>query len=383
MALTSQRGLFGPTAADIQAEYNKQFTDMLAGGQSPYERMGMAIGGGLGQLFGGGAERDPRLKRANEITQIFQQSMQGFDPNNPSAAYAKLAENLNAAGYSQEAITASEKAKELAGKQQSVDPTKAAQEVVRQNLIQQYGPTKGNQMFLETLKKAEAAQNPTTRAQDIRLKQLIALHGEEKGAQMFSQEQQAMKVAQAAAQAGGSKTETASAARGQGLIDTALTAATTKDTVKQMAGLIQNAFVGVGANEKLALSRLAGAFGVNIAGVKESEALDMIYKSLTLGQAGNLKGALSDKDLQILKEAVGTRGLTRSSLEFAMRKMMRQAAIDEAYGTAYTNHVKAGNSSSSFDFIAQRKAAERTADDVMSKYDEYNRLLAKKRAAGL
>ena len=50
---------------------------------------------------------------------------------------------------------------------------------------------------------------------------------------------------------------------------------------------------------------------------------------MTVGQAKNLKGALSDKDVKFLKEAVGSRGLTKETLQNVVERIERNALIDQ------------------------------------------------------
>lgn len=314
----------------IQQERDKQLMNEAKLTNAEYTSYQMAKAGqGLGQALFGNQVQDPRLKQAAAVQDIQKQALaaSGGDASSP-AFYRALATGYANAGLYGESAKAAEMAKDLITKSQSVDPVKQAQEVRRAELIKQFGPVEGNKRFIDEVNAA--------------------------------------KVAQSAATAGSSEAEKQAAKTNQDqIVSRGFTAVQTEDTVNQMEPLLNNAFTGVGADEKLAFGRLAGALGINIAGVPESEQLDMIFKSLALGQAGNLKGALSDKDLAILRETVGTRGLTKGSLQLAFRRMRREALIDQNLANAYNEHVGQGKTASSFNAIAERKKAQAVADKAI------------------
>ena len=113
------------------------------------------------------------------------------------------------------------------------------------------------------------------------------------------------------------------------LEDAAITAADTIQITRDFNNVLGKAFTGTGAGVKLTASQFANALGVNVTGTTESEQLDQLFAALTVGQAKNLKGALSDKDVKFLKEAVGSRGLTKETLQNFVERIERNALIDQ------------------------------------------------------
>ena len=113
------------------------------------------------------------------------------------------------------------------------------------------------------------------------------------------------------------------------LEDAAITAADTIQITRDFNNVLGKAFTGTGAGVKLTASQFANALGVNVTGTTESEQLDQLFAALTVGQAKNLKGALSDKDVKFLKEAVGSRGLTKETLQNVVERIERNALIDQ------------------------------------------------------
>lgn len=97
---------FDPVA--LQQQRQQQLMAPIQQAQNPYERMGAAIGTALGSsLFN---VQDPRLKRASEVTGIYNEVMQNFDVNDPGASYQALAQTLAQAGYGPEATFAAQEA---------------------------------------------------------------------------------------------------------------------------------------------------------------------------------------------------------------------------------------------------------------------------------
>lgn len=113
------------------------------------------------------------------------------------------------------------------------------------------------------------------------------------------------------------------------LEDAAINAADTIQITRDFNNILGKAFTGVGSGVKLTASQFANALGVSVTGTTESEQLDQLFAALTVGQAKNLKGALSDKDVKFLKEAVGSRGLTKETLQNVVDRIERNALIDQ------------------------------------------------------
>jgi hypothetical protein len=88
------------TPEQVLMERQQQRQQMYSAAQSPYERMGMALGNILGQAFG---VKDPALERASLTQQIYNDTLSMNQDINSSDFYNTLAKNLSAAGLAPEA----------------------------------------------------------------------------------------------------------------------------------------------------------------------------------------------------------------------------------------------------------------------------------------
>lgn len=148
------------------------------------------------------------------------------------------------------------------------------------------------------------------------------------------------------------------------LEDSAIMAADTIQITRDFNNILGKAFTGVGSGVKLTASQFANALGVSVTGTSESEQLDQLFAALTVGQAKNLKGALSDKDVKFLKEAVGSRGLTKETLQNVIDRIERNALIDQRtfeLAQGYTGDMAKLNIN---DF---RKQAQKDVNDLFEK----------------
>lgn len=126
------------------------------------------------------------------------------------------------------------------------------------------------------------------------------------------------------------------------LEDASIIASDTLQLTRDFNNVLGKAFTGIGSGAKLTAAQFANALGVSVTGTSESEQLDQLFAALTVGQAKNLKGALSDKDVKFLKEAVGSRGLTRETLQNVVERIERNALIDQRtydLASAYTGDM--------------------------------------------
>lgn len=158
------------------------------------------------------------------------------------------------------------------------------------------------------------------------------------------------------------------------LEDTALQAADTLQTVGDFNGLLKKAFTGFGAGAKLTAGQVANALGVQVTGTSETEQLNQLFAALTTGQAKNLKGALSDKDLKFLKEAVGTTGLTLNSLQSAINRIEREALIDDKLYELASNYE---GDYAKLNLVQLKKQAQQDVNTRFEKRQRLNELRAK------
>jgi hypothetical protein len=88
------------TPEQVRAERLKQQQAMYASAQSPYERMGMAIGNILGGALG---VKDPAMERASAVQSIYNSVLQANPDTTSPEFYSTLAQQLAGAGLAQEA----------------------------------------------------------------------------------------------------------------------------------------------------------------------------------------------------------------------------------------------------------------------------------------
>lgn len=142
---------------------------------------------------------------------------------------------------------------------------------------------------------------------------------------------------------------------------------------RNLRSFLPQAFTGLGSDVKLEASRFAAALGIPVTGTTESQIIDQILGQMTIGAAGQLKGALSDKDREFLKQTIGTRGLTRSALEFVSQRIEREARVDERLNEAVQAWQKSGKSLNDFNFVTQRSEAAKQIDADIKRLEELRR----------
>ena len=152
------------------------------------------------------------------------------------------------------------------------------------------------------------------------------------------------------------------------LEDTALAAQDTLQTVNDFRGIVDKAFTGVGSGAKLTAGQLSTALGIPVSGTSETEQLNQLFAGLTTGQAKNLKGSLSDKDLKFLKEAVGTSGLTPATLKNVISRIEREALIDAKTFDLASQYE---GDYSKMNLVELKKQAQK---DVNTRFDKQKRL---------
>jgi hypothetical protein len=154
----------------------------------------------------------------------------------------------------------------------------------------------------------------------------------------------------------------------------AFTAADRISLAQNLRTLLPKAFVGIGADVTLQGARVAEAFGIDIKGVAPSQIVDTILNEMTIGKAGELKGALSDKDREFLKATIGTRGLSIKTLNYVADEIERRASIDRNLNTRVNNFIKSKKSLNEIDFAEERAQAGR---DVQRDLDRLKELRLK------
>lgn len=180
--------------------------------------------------------------------------------------------------------------------------------------------------------------------------------------------------------AGQEKAINANKAKLAGEVETgALTSPDRITLARNMMSLLPRSFTGFGADVKLGAARVAEAFGIPVTGTTESQIIDQILGQMTIGAAGQLKGALSDKDVVFLKQTIGTRGLTRNTLQFVAERIERNARVDAELNSAVNAWQSQGKSLNDFNFVDAKTNAEKKIDAEIARYKQ---LKAKKEGGG-
>jgi hypothetical protein len=109
MTPTTGAGIFGPSAAELRQQYVKNLQAQLSSAQSPYERMGIALGNIVGNALGA---RDPELQRASTIQSIYQSVAQMHPDQTTPEFYRELSSVLSAAGLQEQAAMSAQRANE-------------------------------------------------------------------------------------------------------------------------------------------------------------------------------------------------------------------------------------------------------------------------------
>jgi hypothetical protein len=150
----------------------------------------------------------------------------------------------------------------------------------------------------------------------------------------------------------------------------AFTASDRITLAQNLRSLLPKAFVGVGSDVVLQGARVAEAFGIDVKGVAPSQIVDTILNEMTIGKAGELKGALSDKDREFLKATIGTRGLSIKTLNYVADEIERRASIDRKLNTRVNEAIKAKKNLNEIDFAEERSLANKDVQKDLTRLRE-------------
>ena len=140
------------------------------------------------------------------------------------------------------------------------------------------------------------------------------------------------------------------------LRDEAINAGKTIESVQAIKPLINQAFTGFAANTKLTAGQIADTFGIPVQGTTETEKLRSIQNNLKIGNSTVLKGAISDKDMAILGEAIGQGNTTAGGIRGIIDDLEKNALISQAkYQRA--NKFQQEGKIAQYDFVENDKAA--------------------------
>ena len=347
-------GMFGITPEMYQQGLARKTTaDNLTAAQlTPGQLAGyyaMEAGSGLGRATQGllGVE-DPELNLIRQTNQLVQQI--GVDtPEKLKTLAGELQKLPGGAPLAAQAVAQANKMLEssatVTAKTREQLPTVAKLQMYKDRLVEAFGPNDPRVKEVDAVIKAE---------------------GEGKGTKIIMPGEQQDK-----------ELRTARGKKFVELEDRAGVANSTLQVVSDFSGLIDKAFTGAASGAKLTAGQLASTLGVPVTGTTESEQLDQLFAALTLGQAKNLKGALSDKDVRFLKEAVGSRGLTSDTLKSVVARIAREAEIDKRAYDKASAYYEGGGDIAKFNFAKTQEEATAEVNEKLAKQKRLNELKAK------
>jgi hypothetical protein len=309
------------------------------------QQMGQALGGVVNTLFGLPSVQDPRLQQAQLGQQAYQEALQasGGDASSPDF-FKKLSDSAAKLGVTTLAQQAAVQAAKLEAEQMQGFQRKAAGIA---SLAQ------------ATREKTEA---PLTIADRTRLNELIRDFGTDEGARRFRAERDEAERKKAAAgappQTPTEKATLPGKATQLGKVEeAALQGAKTIETANSIDRVLDTAFTGFGADAKLRVGQIAEAFGATVTGTSDTEQLKQLLAQLAQGQARSLPGALSEKELAFLREAIGTGNFTVNTLRTVTKRLRTDALASEIENQGAQEYVSSGGDLNKFNFVDNRKKA--------------------------
>jgi hypothetical protein len=414
-------GLFGPSAAEVQRALDDRarLSNLEQAKLDPYQSIrlsmanyGTAAGKAIGGLFG---IEDPALKEATEMDAVKKVVASQWDGSDPEKALELFVQEANKRGLTQQALSASERLTKMKADREKAELGKVktsyeigklaaqTQEALRKadqaktakvpSLIQHQEARDAIAVALQT------EQDPQVRARlEARWTELnnyitkestrepkdktppsVGSEAERKSQAMFGKpfgeltQEEKNKVDKAVEESSkGRQSISIDIKQGQGINATkvkrldeleqaAVNADSSISNVSALNSVLGNAFTGVGSGAVLKAGQIANAFGIQVTGTSETEQLNQLLAKLAQGQARTLPGSLSEKELMFLREAIGTGGMTRQTLQAMLNRMRVDAIADkEAYKDAFAFQRSGGNLND-YDFATNRTAARRKA----------------------
>ena len=317
----------------------------LLGSARAGQQLGSALGGVVGNLFGNAPVQDPRLQQAQLGQQAYQEALDasGGDASSPDF-FKKLSSSAARLGVTTLAQQAAQQAARIESEQMQGFQRKAAGIA---SLAQ------------ATREKTEA---PLTIADRTRLNELIRDFGTDEGARRFRAERDEAERKKAAAgappQTPTEKATLPGKATQLGKVEeAALQGAKTIETANSIDRVLDTAFTGFGSDAKLRVGQIAEAFGATVTGTSDTEQLKQLLAQLAQGQARSLPGALSEKELAFLREAIGTGNFTVNTLRTVTKRLRTDALASEIENQGAQEYVASGGDLNKFNFVENRKKA--------------------------
>ena len=318
------------------------------------QQTGQALAGVVNTLFGLPSVQDPRLQQAQLGQQAYQEALQTSGGDASSPAFFK---NLSSSAAKLGVTTLAQQAAQQAAKLES----ERMQGFQRQAA------------GIASLAQAsrEKTEAPLTIADRTRLNELVRQFGTDEGARRFRAERDEAERKKAAAgappQTPTEKATLPGKATQLGKVeDAALQGAKTTETANSIDRVLDTAFTGFGSDVKLNVGQIATAFGATVTGVTETEQLKQLLAQLAQGQARSLPGALSEKELAFLREAIGTGNFTVNTLRNVTKRLRTDALAAEIENQFAQEYVSGGGDLNKFNFVDNRKKAIEQAKRQLS-----------------
>ena len=331
MAITS---LFGPTPAQIQEARMQQMEEQIAGeGRElgPFRGLYQAarrLGSAGGQSLVSGLfpeAQDPALREAQAVEQI-RQKYAGMNMTDPKVLQQMAVELGPVAPNA--AYRIAQTAKQLEPKEDKVTKIGVSSD--------------GRAVYRSGLTEFTLQNGvPTPFRGSLRAEQAVSVN--------VNQAQKKEIIKNKADLASKLETEATTA-------DTQLTNA------NAIASVIDRSFTGFGADAVLKVGQIADAFGVTVSGTTESEQLQQLLSKLAQGQAKTLPGSLSEKELMFLREAIGTRGVTKETLRSVVRRIQQDAYTSLIGNNKLQKYITEGKDLNKFDFAKNTREARRLSN---------------------
>jgi hypothetical protein len=328
-----------------QAKLTPQQISMLGAARSG-QRLGSALGGVVGNLFGTTPVQDPRLQQAQLGQQAYQEALQASDGDASSPEFFK---KLSSSAAKLGVTTLAQQAAQQAAKLES-------------ERMQGFQRQAAGIASLATAAKERAPEAPLTIADRTRLGELVSQFGTEEGARRFRAERDEAERKKAAAgappQTPTEKATLPGKATQLGKVEeAALQGAKTIETANSIDRVLDTAFTGFGSDAKLRVGQIAEAFGATVTGTSDTEQLKQLLAQLAQGQARSLPGALSEKELAFLREAIGTGNFTVNTLRTVTKRLRTDALAADIENQSAQEYVSGGGDLNKFNFVENRKKA--------------------------
>jgi hypothetical protein len=309
------------------------------------QQMGRALGGVVGNLFGTTPVQDPRLQQAQLGQQAYQEALDlsGGDASSPEF-FKRLSSSAAKLGVTTLAQQAAQQAAKLESERMQGFQRQAA----------------GIASLAQAAK--EKLEAPLTIADRTRLGELVREFGTEEGARRFRAERDEAERKKAAAgappQTPTEKATLPGKATQLGKVEeAALQGAKTIETANSIDRVLDTAFTGFGSDAKLRVGQIAEAFGATVTGTSDTEQLKQLLAQLAQGQARSLPGALSEKELAFLREAIGTGNFTVNTLRTVTKRLRTDALAADIENQSAQEYVSGGGDLNKFNFVENRKNA--------------------------